>query len=83
MLEQFILTLLSPFGFAPLSLSAITELLLSNSITSWYGLLLNPNVILPILFYLAFGYALLYITLILPFRYFKWVLRVPDRKGKK
>lgn len=84
MLATFLNTSLAPLGYNFLSFQALVETVLNAvSLGSPWYFLLNPAFILSFIAHLAVFYGVFYICFILPFRYFKYVLKVPDKKGRK
>ena len=80
MIHNFLLVLLSPFGF---EIATFNEICLHfSNITAWYQVF-DLSVFVPWLFYMALAYGMLYIVFILPFRYFKRWVKAPDKKGKR
>lgn len=80
MIYDFMNIIFEPFGIVPLTFSTLIERF--SSIDMWFKLL-SPDVLLSWLFYVSFGYGMLYICFILPFRLFKTVVRAPDGKGRR
>lgn len=81
-INELLNIILGVFGFEPLPLASIQSIFMDGVLSNWWQLL-NPNLFVPLLFYLSFGWGMLYILFILPFRFLKNWLRVPDRKGKR
>lgn len=81
-ISELVYILLSPFGFDPYSCTALETVFMNGDIILHWWQLLNPNLLIPLLFYLSFGFGALYIMFILPFRYFKHIIKAPDKKGK-
>lgn len=50
------------------------------SLTEWYHIL-SPQIIISWLIYFCFAYGTIFTLLIIPFRFFKKLIRVPKRKG--
>lgn len=82
MIIDFINILFSPFfgENVLLNFSSLVEKI--GSLQSWYHFL-SPDLLVSFMFHLAFAFGMLYFVFILPFRVIKYILRVPDKKGKK
>ena len=50
--------------------------------TRWTNLF-NPEIWVSLLIYGGFAFGCIYVLMWLPFRFFKRLIRVPDKKGKK
>ena len=80
MIYDFMCIIFEPFGIVPLTFTALIEKVVSADL--WFKLL-SPDMLLSWLFYVSFGYGLLYICFILPFRFLKLIVRAPDGKGRR
>ena len=80
MIYDFLVTILSPFGFEIATFSEISAHFFS--VNAWYQVF-DLKYFVPWLFYMAFAYGMLYVAFILPFRYFKRLIKAPDKKGKR
>ena len=74
--------------FQPIfQLLGISEFLLSPSAlitsivscTNWWQIL-QPNILISWLIYFMFAYGTIFVLMVMPFRYFKQLMRVPKRK---
>lgn len=75
--------------FQPIfELLGISEFLLSPSaliaamsnLPNWYDIL-SPQILVSWLIYFMFAYGTIFVLLVIPFRFFKKLIRVPKRKG--
>ena len=80
MLYEFMNLILSPFGIDVLPFGEMCAQV--GNLTAWYQFF-NLNIFIPWLFYFAFAYGMLFVTFILPFRFFKHWVKIPDKKGKR
>lgn len=79
MIYDFMILILSPFGITPVS---FVDLVNKFPLANWFDFL-SPDVLISWLFYFAFAWGMLYVTFVMPFRFFKWLLKVPDKHGKR
>lgn len=80
MLDNFLYYIFEPFGFSLLPFDLVFQDI--RSFEHWFQLL-SPDVFIPLMFYITIAYGFLYILFILPFRYFKRLIKAPDKKGKR
>lgn len=79
MIYDLITLILTPFGIIPLT---FVDLINKFPLANWFDFL-SPDVLISWLFYVAFAWGMLYVVFVMPFRFFKWLLRVPDKNGKR
>lgn len=51
-----------------------------TNMQNWYDIL-NPQILVSWLIYVLFAYGAIFVLMIMPFRFFKKLLKVPKRKG--
>lgn len=52
------------------------------NIEHWW-VILRPDILITLMFIITISYIFLYIMFILPFRWFKRIARVPNKKGER
>lgn len=80
MLTNFLTSVFSYFGYTFMNFTQMIEY--STLVEKWYNLL-NPSFLFSFISHFVLFYGIIYICFILPFRYFKYVLKVPNKKGEK
>lgn len=51
-----------------------------TNLPNWYDIL-NPQILISWLIYVLFAYGAIFVLMIMPFRFFKKLFKVPKRKG--
>ena len=84
MILDFMNLIFEPFGIYVMSFDGLCSIMLQAGMdgVSWHYLL-SPDILISWLFHMAFAYGMLYVCFILPFRWFKRLIKAPDRKGKR
>lgn len=67
-------------GIADFLLTPTALISAMSSLPNWYDIL-SPQILVSWLIYFLFAYGSIFVLMIMPFRFFKKLLRVPKRKG--
>lgn len=80
MIIEYINTILNSVGlFSILSISDISSMLLGSA--EWWNIL-NPQLLFSIFAYFGCAYAFYFISCIMPFRLFKRLFKVDNKRGR-
>ena len=67
-------------GISDFLISPIDLITLISSQQEWFHML-QPQIIVSWLIYFLFAYGTIFVLMVMPFRFFKKLLRVPKRRG--
>ena len=81
-LYEFLQFILAPLGLAEMIISPV-DIINTFSAFTWetWGTCLSPNIVISSIIYIMFTYAMFFIIFVVPFRFLKKWIKVPNAKG--